>query len=147
MASLDVIATRCREVDLGGLTRPRPTGVYLLILDGIVVYVGQSTDVEMRIALHLKEDTKVFDRAIWIELDRSELDAYEGALIRVFDPRYSYGAPVDIGRDDEVLAKLGLTTDEDARRSFAARRRSRLPKTRAINRRRSRAVDDTEDAP
>lgn len=135
---------RWREVDINR----RQPGVYLLMLDARVVYVGQSVDVETRLAIHMLNRVrplvgaamgkrartqkrgrsgkqKQFDRAFWFPVELEDLNAYEGALIRNFDPILNTNAPSDVGRDDEILALLGLLPDETVRRRFAERKTSR----------------------
>lgn len=96
----------------------RRSGVYMLMLCDRVVYVGQSTDVDMRIPSHNarkhhrhKRWRMIYDRAVWIELPPEELADYEGALIRALNPRYNKRAPGDASRDKEILFSLGTAPD------------------------------------
>lgn len=115
---------QCSELDLSRLARPRPIGVYFLVDAGEIVYVGQSEDVDARIALHVAAEEKRFNRAFWIATPVSELAATEGAFIRALNPRYCWTAPVDVGRDAEMLARFGLVPNDIARAAFIARRRA-----------------------
>lgn len=66
---------------------PRPGGwVYILLLAGKVIYVGQSTDLNARIGSHVA--AKSFDRIIAMPVagNARMLNAVEGALIRHFRP-------------------------------------------------------------
>lgn len=95
-------------------------GVYALISRGSIVYIGQSRDVQARINQHASTNRRLFsdgrphhamrfDRAIWMHLSASELDAFESALIRHLRPRHNGFAPrKDRSRDAEILAALGL---------------------------------------
>jgi hypothetical protein len=56
-----------------------------------------------------------WDRAVWLPLDESDLDAYEGALIRRLTPRYNTSAPSDAARDAEICELLGLPPCDLAR--------------------------------
>lgn len=113
MSTLAVIGARCAEIPLRTVD-DRHVGIYLLIDRGEVVYVGQSCNVIARVRLHEADVdaagalAKVFDRAIWFAVDRSDLLVYEGALIRALRPRYNRRAPAYRGRDNAVLAELGL---------------------------------------
>lgn len=85
---------------------PTICGVYLLILRGRVVYVGQTTDLYMRLRSHRRE--KDYDHARVIEVPNTSrgtfraLDAAERALILALEPELNRGAPVgDIARRDE----------------------------------------------
>ena len=66
---------------------PLPTniGVYFLIRDGDVVYVGQSVNVLDRISKHRREG-KVFDSFAFMECQASHLDRYEQMYIEAFVP-------------------------------------------------------------
>src|SRR4029077_3372298 len=99
-----------------------PTGVYFLVDGGEIVYVGGSTNVTARIYGHVSEDVKQFDRAFWIETSRDDLLAYEGAFIRLLAPKYCLASPADTGRDEEVLAVLGMRPNADARNRHLKRR-------------------------
>jgi hypothetical protein len=59
------------------------TGVYFLISESSVVYVGQSTNVYSRIQMHVD---KKFDRVTCIKCDKSELDKFESLYIHMLRP-------------------------------------------------------------
>lgn len=114
---LDILAARSTEFDLSA-DKARPAIVYCLVDNGEIVYVGQTVNIEQRIALHLnknlkREEPKAFDRAFWFEVPAADLDVYEHALIRALRPRYNQRAGVHLGRDNEVLAALGLPLLDD----------------------------------
>jgi hypothetical protein len=126
MKAIDVLAARFDELDLARL-RPEPKPfIYFLAYDDEIVYVGQTLDVQARVRIHLQDKRicgpKEFNRVFFVEVDESDLDAYEGALIRALNPKYSLRAPRDRGRDDEVLAIFGI--DRDANGAFEARQRA-----------------------
>lgn len=121
---LDLLEMHGREIPVA---RTRLVGIYILVLDGDIVYVGQSRDIESRIALHRNHGTTDFDRAFWIEVPAEELDAYEGALIRGLSPRACCSAPRDKGRDAEILARFGIAPDPVRRAEFMKRRAARWP--------------------
>ena len=118
MNALASLAPLCGTVPLG-VERVPKVGVYLLVERADIVYVGQSTDIELRIAMHCsdvrtgKAYAKRFDRALWFVVPRDLLTAYEGALIRRLHPRHNFNAPTHDGGDNEILVKLGLDPHED----------------------------------
>jgi transcriptional regulator with XRE-family HTH domain len=86
----------------------RRCAVYLLVSDGEIIYVGQSQDVDSRLAQHRRDEGKTFNEVLILEVGAEDLLAYEGALIRAVRPRLNRTTPANADRDDEVLAKLGL---------------------------------------
>lgn len=119
MNALDVLAPHLRPDPT--TLRPRLVGVYFLISKDVIVYVGQSTDVEVRVVQQTakrRRRRRVFDRAAWIELPEADLSTYEGALIRALRPKYNRVAPTKNQRDDEVLARLGLPPIDPAMRGL-----------------------------
>src|SRR5579859_6916954 len=62
-----------------------PPGIYFLCVKTELVYIGQSLDPVRRIRHHAK--VKDFDRVFYIERPEDELNAIEGALIRLLAPR------------------------------------------------------------
>lgn len=129
MSPLEAIAARAHEYDLAH-RRKRISAIYFLVDNGEIVYVGQTEDLELRVEWHIKfsskktkriwtgrrlknKEFKRFDRMFWIGVRSRDLDAYEGALIRALKPRYNRQSPSHVGRDNEILAKLGLPIHED----------------------------------
>lgn len=85
---------------------PMISGVYFLVFDDVVVYVGQSIHVMARVAWHTRD--KIFDRAFYVPVDPKELDAVEGAFIRALAPKWNGRTDVGKSSDDAaVLAKYG----------------------------------------
>lgn len=76
----------------------RASGVYFLVRESEVVYVGQSVDVLHRIARHRREG-RVFDAFSYIECDHGEMDRLEALYIKAFIPvgNVSFGKPVGLG--------------------------------------------------
>ena len=64
-------------------------GIYLLLRDSAVVYVGQSLSAYGRVRQHQLEGTKAFDRFTVIRCPVSALDALERAYIAKFQPEYN----------------------------------------------------------
>jgi hypothetical protein len=118
------------EVDLAPLLDQRKF-IYVLVLGDEIVYVGQTGNVLQRCLAHRSGATyangrvmcavKEFDRAFQIEVAVGDVDAYEGALIRRFNPRYCGASRADESRDVEILARFGLEPDPVARDAFKAR--------------------------
>ncbi len=65
------------------------TGVYFLLLDNKVVYVGKAKNIYSRIHSHILHDRKLFNRVKYKEYDESELDAREYLCIQRFMPKYN----------------------------------------------------------
>lgn len=60
------------------------SGIYFLVKDGRIVYVGQAQDVDVRIAQHRK--TKDFDEFTYIQAMGDQLDLLESIYIHHFRP-------------------------------------------------------------
>lgn len=85
-----------------------PPGIYFLVKDDEVVYVGQSVNPIARIGNHTDKD---FDRAYMIPVPSSMLNDVEGALIRAINPPLNSGSrkiavgPGNRGADGFILKK------------------------------------------
>lgn len=77
-------------------------GVYFLVRDGRIVYVGQSTNPMGRLAQHVGNPYKNFDRVFMVPIPREHLTAVENALIRMLQPAYNYSQ-----RRPEILHATG----------------------------------------
>ena len=77
----------------GLLELPNPArfspGVYFLVFESEVVYVGQSMRPVGRIMDHLKEKQKIFDRCYLLPVAESDLVRVEAAFIRELRPIYN----------------------------------------------------------
>lgn len=67
------------------------SGIYFLCQGDAVVYVGQSVSVGGRIATHIHEGKKSFDRAFFFSWPTYDLNRMEGALIRALRPPLNGG--------------------------------------------------------
>jgi hypothetical protein len=91
-----------------GYAPTKKTGIYLLIKDDSIVYIGQSKHMLMRICQHAAY-SDWFDRYLLIEFPHAKLDDAEGALIRHLQParnrnvRGYMHCPYDAGNDAEIL--------------------------------------------
>ena len=70
----------------------RKTGVYFLLKENEIVYIGKSVHVDSRINTHAGDVTKDFDKACYIEVPEEKLGQIEECLIAIFKPEQnSYG--------------------------------------------------------
>lgn len=83
----------------------RSSGIYFLMREGEVVYVGQSVDVLHRIARHRREG-KHFDAYSYMECEAADLDRLERLYIRALVPEdnMSFGnrdikRPISLARE------------------------------------------------
>lgn len=72
------------EIVAGSIPIPLTCGIYFLVRDGVVVYVGQSKNVHRRINDH--KSGKEFDRINVIECLEKDLDQLEALYIKKFRP-------------------------------------------------------------
>jgi hypothetical protein len=88
-------------------------GVYFLIHEGVVVYVGQSLHPVSRVKQHTS--CKEFDRVLFLPTLPEELDGVEGTFIRHLKPKYNVNA---LGRvfgpqaNPEVAARFAIGEEE-----------------------------------
>jgi len=68
-------------------------GIYFLLQQDLIVYVGQAKNVLGRIATHRAEGRKVFDRIFIVECKAAELDHLEALYIDKFRPTYNIVRP------------------------------------------------------
>lgn len=106
---------------IGGLKHAPITehspGVYFLVLQSKVVYVGQSRQPRARVSFHTQEGTKKFDDA-WIRYcDPSELDTLESMFIHQLRPEYNCTLPTG-----EKLAPRSLEQTLATARALVKRR-------------------------
>ena len=63
--------------------------IYFLIHGGEVVYVGRSSNVNLRIGHHINKQQKPFDRYYAVYCDVKDLDQTERGYIEKFQPKYN----------------------------------------------------------
>lgn len=82
---------REKEIIESALPWERAIGVYFLIKDGEVVYVGQSTNIYARITQHWSDvyGGKEFDSYAYVLCDRGVLDRLESLYIHCLQPRFN----------------------------------------------------------
>lgn len=82
---MEVCASYSEEqIIANSMSVPDTSGVYFLIRDGAIVYVGQSNNVYSRVRSHKKD--KTFDRIAVIECKEKELLHLEKLYIKKFKP-------------------------------------------------------------
>lgn len=80
------VAKRSTKISDFGKTR---CGVYFLLRDSVVVYVGQSKHHELRISEHVREKQKDFDSFYFIECAPLDLNLAELYWIIFYKPIYN----------------------------------------------------------
>ena len=86
-------------------------GIYFLLQDGEIVYVGQSkSSVHERIAHHKSKGEKKFDSVCIMEFPEEETNDWEAFYIMKFAPMYNKGLPQNKywKRTQEVKRQTGL---------------------------------------
>lgn len=92
----------------------RMSGVYFLVGDSVVVYVGQSVNVWARIATHFTEDRKNFSTAWFIPVVRSRLDEVERLFIKLLRPAYNqHSSDYEACRPDEVTRRWKESVEDE----------------------------------
>lgn len=79
----------CGPIQLPDLTAFAQPGVYFLLRQGVVVYVGQAVDARRRIGEHIGDGGKSFDAVSFIPCPRPRLDAVERHYIEMLLPEYN----------------------------------------------------------
>jgi hypothetical protein len=74
------------EDHLAPLDGPVPC-VYFLVRDDVVVYVGQTTNLHLRVARHRRD--KQFDRVLHLPTPCEDLDRVERGFIHALQPEYN----------------------------------------------------------
>jgi hypothetical protein len=77
----------------------RVSGVYFLLKDQEIVYVGQSVHIPSRLDYHLRDNDSItrsefFDSYHYIECEPEHLDMLEAFFIRKFNPLFNVAKPV-----------------------------------------------------
>lgn len=69
--------------------RPCTVGIYFLLLDDLIVYIGKSLNCEARIHSHIGEKTKQFNRYAIQHLSAEKLEKAEAAYVFCWKPSYN----------------------------------------------------------
>lgn len=91
------------EVLDAALPYGKGSGIYFLIKDKEVIYVGQSTDVFHRMARH-RRDNREFDSFAYIQCEKDQLDDLEAKYIAAFVPPLN----LSLGRIPKGLTLFGV---------------------------------------
>lgn len=114
---LDILALSFREINipLRAEWATRLCGIYLLVRNGRIFYIGQSVDVIGRVNFQRIRYAGFHPvkRAFWYPIPQGCLKYYEGALIRSLRPDFNLSAPPHFGYDNEILEGFGLQAHAD----------------------------------
>lgn len=92
-------------------------GVYFLLKDDAIVYVGRSTDILTRLANHSREASKAFNRAFVVECPAAHMDRLERLYIDKFKPPHNLAHPAVSSKDavwsETARALLGAAIHRD----------------------------------
>jgi len=103
--ALDEISSLLRQFDIN-----HPSCVYFLCYEDEVVYVGQSTDLNIRSADHLS-GAKIFDSIHYIPVALSELNRVEREFITLFNPKYNDDGVTRRMRNGDAVSSLVMAKD------------------------------------
>lgn len=78
-------------------------GIYFLVHQDDVVYVGKSLNVYARVQQHLQQQSKSFDRWCFFSCPPADLDRLEGYYIKAIRPLHNVTYPVCAPCTDEEL--------------------------------------------
>lgn len=96
-------------------------GIYFLIYDKEIVYVGQSINVISRIEDHALRRSGTFNKFSWIQCNYEELDKWEGFYIGKYLPKYNGCIPKNpffinfknIGKEIRKHFRIKINLKED----------------------------------
>jgi GIY-YIG catalytic domain-containing protein len=97
------------------LPAPIKSGIYFLIQNNRIVYVGQSTNVGSRINTHITTNKLSFDAAVWFEVPLNELADVEHFWIWLLRPPYNVGGKFKT-TDKLASALRQVLADEELKR-------------------------------
>jgi hypothetical protein len=82
-----VIAETLKELGFKDLSYLLNPGIYILCLDGEVVYVGQTTNIFVRLGGNEYHRNRAWNKAYFIKCSITELDRMEALMILKFKPK------------------------------------------------------------
>lgn len=120
MTALEILRRSFRELKVPDRL-PRwatsSSGIYLLVSNETVQYVGRSGDVVRRVHAHrlyrLRRAIEAFDSALWCPIPMACSIYYEGALVRALLPEFNRCVPSYSEYDNEILEGFGLDPHPD----------------------------------
>lgn len=65
------------------------SGIYFLLHEGVVVYVGKAVDMRRRVGQHISEGTKIFDAVSYVPSPIGRLDELERRYIEKLVPKHN----------------------------------------------------------
>lgn len=86
------------------IARSKAAGVYFLISEGRIIYVGSSVLMIGRVAFHVRKGFMRFDRVAAILCDHRVLRATEDAYIAKFNPIYNRANKSGVSFPDDIVA-------------------------------------------
>lgn len=108
---------------------PKQWGVYFLIHQDEIVYVGKTTNLVRRYSTHRSEGRKIFDSFSYIELpsgDEEKLQYVETFYIWKFEPKYNQAIPLPEGFAFTGVPEYPVETLQNSRRKFLIEEIQRL---------------------
>jgi len=78
-----------QAVHMPDMSRLATSGIYFLMLDGVVVYVGQARDMRRRVSDHIAEGVKTFDTIAYVPCRVDRLNEVERGYIEKLMPKYN----------------------------------------------------------
>lgn len=100
-------------------------GIYFLFRHGIVVYVGQSIDVPVRISQHKVSGGKDFDEYSFIRIPKDKLDSTERYYINFHNPTYNKTKGNNPSKIRHIDSRYGITDREPPYKPYDHSNRSR----------------------
>ena len=88
-----------------------PSGIYFLCKRSELKYIGQATNIALRVGTHVNEGIKDFDSVYFITCPMNQLNELETSLIRYFQPELNRTSRVSPkGTDLELINSLLSST-------------------------------------
>ena len=113
-----------KVVHVGDFSQMAVTGIYFLIHEGVVVYVGQARNIRSRVGQHLSEGAKEFNSVAYVRCKLSSLDCLERGYIERLLPKYNQCS------QSKALRQLGIESPTGGR-LVAVEKRIRIPRAKA----------------
>jgi hypothetical protein len=121
MANL-IMPDTAKVVHFPDLSHLAISGIYFLLRDGVIVYVGQAKDIRRRISEHIGEGVKRFDSVAHVRCHPERLLERERAYIEKLLPEYN-NCPTSRG-----LRSIGLANGDG--RLVGKQVKIRMPRSR-----------------
>lgn len=109
-APLSILKSKKEIIDDAKIFMPK-CGIYFLLEDSQIVYVGQSVNIYARIANHANENLKKFTHYSFIECDRKDLSELEALYIGYLAPKLNTVMPITKQQFIDLVEKIKSTQD------------------------------------